>query len=245
MPTPKLTLSDLFAMRLENREILQANAQDPVKDAGGTASSVLSGDLRFFGACDFLLRRDVEGFRRQLSESARLRVRMLVRREQGEPIDSSYCSLLLYQSILDALAAGAFEIATEIAARLEAKPAEAPVHPFDREFGLAVCAAVLDDRTVLEPRLVAFEAICVNRDRGFLGYPSLFRAISVGDLTNANLAAKSIAVGHEKRSKKAGFFSNLLDRSISLWGLGACNLARHRGIAVEGVPPLIPHELMA
>ena len=50
--------------------------------------------------------------------------------------------------------------------------------------------------------------------------------------------------GHVRQSKGRGVFKDTVDETLCVWGVGMASLARRHGLEVNGVPPLIPQELL-
>jgi len=229
------------------REIVQKNAADPQKDRTGCSSAMLIGDLRFFGVADYLMKGDIESFRKQLSESAQLYDRLFVRFENGEPIDVSYVAMLAYKELFDALAAADMKVAHSLAAHMGGRDAieKKYDHPFDYAMGYTLRSFVLNDKEQMQEWTPKFIAACNKTSSAdFLGYGQVFQAILDNDSAVGNEGMKAIVKGHQKQSKRRGVFADSVDEVLSVWGIGMANLARSHGLQIEAIPPLIPQDLL-
>lgn len=240
-------LPTLVAERSTFHPIMVERANDPEHDDDGSASSFLKDDLKFFGCADFLLKKDVESFRSQLSQSAKIMISLFERHDAGKPISDSYVSMLSYKSLFDALAAGDLDTAQRLAEMMGGrdKTEKHHDHPFDYTMGYATKAKVLEDHNQMKVWIPKLKETCIKtKSKSFLGYPHLYQAIVDSDLSSADAALEEIVKGHKKLSKGRGIFAGMEDEAISVWGLGSANLARWRGLAVNGIEPLIPVELL-
>jgi len=230
----------------EDRDIIRANAEDPVKDRNGMCSSSLVSDLRGFAVADFMLKHDIASFRSQLSESAEIYLHMFERFDRGEPIDPSYIAMLAYKELFNALAAGNLSLAKSFASHMGGrdKIEKEHDHPFDYAMGYTLRAFVLGDLPEMQKWQPLFEAVCHKHFVDCLGYATVFQAMLTGNPDLANQGMQSIINGHKKQSKGRGVFADTDDEMLCIWGLGMANLARSRGLSVESVPPLIPNELL-
>lgn len=227
--------------------IVESNARDPVQDRQGSAISMVSYDYRFVGIAKYILHNDVTAFRHGLADSARIQDALFKRFESGEPIDDSYVSMLSYKWLFDALAAGDLPLARSLAGHMGGrdKIEKEHDHPFDYHLGYTLKWFVLGDREQMARWAEKFEAICEQKDNAdFRGYARMFHAILSADADAAQSALAALAAGHQRQSKGRGVFSDSDDELLCVWGIGMANLARSRGLAVHGVPPLIPHELL-
>jgi hypothetical protein len=245
--TIKDRLPVIVEVRSENRDTARKNAADREKDKSGRCSSMLSLDLRFFGAADFVLKHDIESFRQQLSEAAKIRKNMYERASIGEPIDESYLTMLSFTSIFDALAAGDLDTAKSLALHVGGREEleRAHDHPFDYAMGYTLRAFMLNDGTQMQSRLASLVDVCVTSHmRDFEGYCEVFSAVLESDGAKANKGLRAIVAGHQRQSKGKGVFAGTEDEVICIWGIGIANLCRMYGLIIEGVPPLIPDDLI-
>jgi hypothetical protein len=239
----------LVEIRSENnhRKVVRSNAEDPEKDRRGGASSMYQIDLRFFGIADYLLKGDIGSFRRQLSESAQIMLSLFDRHDAGEPISDSYVAMISYQGLFDALAAGDMNTAKALAEKMGGrdKLEREHDHPFDYAMGYALKYMTLDTEPQMESWIPKLEEACrETRPMDFIGYPQLYQSILNHDVASADAALKEIVKGHKKQSKGRGVFAGIEDEALSVWGVGAANLARFNGLAVKGIEPLIPNDLL-
>lgn len=240
-------LAMLVGIRGENRGIIRTNAADREKDKNGSCSSMLALDLRFFGVADYVLNRDVKSFQLQLSEAAEIRKRMFERFEAGEPVDVSYITMLAYKGLFNALAAANMPLARSLAQHMGGRHdlEKEHDHPFDYAMGYTLRAFVLDDFPEMQKWPVMLAAACRDTNMpDFQGYVQVFEAMLSGDTAGANRGLVAVVKGHQKQTKGKGVFVNTEDEILCVWGIGMANLARSRGLSVEGVPPLIPDELL-
>lgn len=246
---PKLPdrLPELLEERAEFLPMLRSNAENPERDANGSASSSLANSLRFMGVAEYVLRGDVACFRAKLAESARMSLRLFQRHGAGEPVSGSLVTMLAYKELLDALAAGDFPLARDLAEEMGGRDAleQEHDHPFDYALGYALKAAVLADGDQLQASIDAFEQQCAAPENAnFVPYATLLSAIASADTIAANAALADLVKAHAKESKGQGVFKDSEDEVLCVWGIGLTNLARHRGMPVEPVPPLIPGDLL-
>ena len=240
----KERLPMLYEICDENRQVLRNNYGDAEKDREGKYSASLIGDLRFFAVAEFVLHGHVILFCDQLSEAASIREELCCRIERGDPIDASYNSVLGYKDVLNALAAGDFNVARKLSARIVEMPVSNDVHAFDEAFGKAICALVStqDDMAV---RVSSLLVLCRSIEPDFVAYAEFFHAIQNKDTGNANDALVKVVDGHKRQSKGDGVFSSTEDEAISVWGIGVANLARHLGVEVTSPDEtLIPSVLL-
>ena len=245
--TLKERMPKLLGRDREQLATLQANAADPKKDWNGCCSSVVQGTLRFIGVAEFVVSGNVQQFRHCLSDSARNRLRLFERHSSGEPIDSSYVAMLSYKELFDALAAGDFDAAGQLARLMGGRPElEAKYdHPFDYSMGYTLKAFVQRAPDEMEHWTSRFTETCQSRENvDFAGYAQIFRGILSNDERTSQDGLVAIARGHKNQSKPGGVFNGFEDETLCVWGVGIANLARHSGLVVMAVPPLIPEQLL-
>ncbi len=234
----------LFEIRSENRQVLRDNFNNPERDREGKCSASLIGDLRFFAVAEFVLHGSTQKFREQLSEAADIQKRMFSRIDQGEPIDSSYNSVLGYKGVLNALAANSFTIAEWLSNRVWRTSVRDDVHQFDDAFGRALCSILVSKNDA--PHYVGrLKAVCESDDADFLGYAQLFQAVLDNNSVSASDALAKVVAGHKRQSVGDGVFVNTEDEALCVWGVGVANLARHFGIDITSPDKdLIPNALL-
>lgn len=240
-------LPNLVELRYENLPILQNNASDQEKDKNGSASSSLAGSLRFLGVANYILNHDISMFKEYLSEAAAIRKQLFERFEGGEPISESYVAMLSYKALMNALAAGDFELSKELASMMGGRDEieKEHDHPFDYALGYTLKSFVLNDYHGMQQWAKNFEAVCTEKENvDFLGYAQLFIAILNKDENKANQGISEIIKGHKKQSKGYGVFKDSEDETLCVWGIGMVNLARYRNLNVQGSPPLVPDDLL-
>ena len=231
----------------EQLQLLRKNARDAALDPIGVSTGVLKDALRFIGIAEFVLYRDVESFKRNLGEAARIKMSLFERHKNGEPIAGSYVSMLSYKSLFDALAVGDMDLAQSLAAHMGGRDAieRKNDRPFDYVFGYALRAFVLNRTEEMTKWSVELAKMCAKlRNADFDGYCNVFEAIMLKDVTLGIHGIQQIATGHFKQSAGPGLFNGTVDEALCVWGVGAANLARARGLPIQAVPPLIPDELL-
>jgi hypothetical protein len=240
-------LPRLLEIDKEDLPLLQAKASDPTKDQNGSSTSILINTFRSIGVCEFALIGDVESFRHHLSMAAKLGLQLLKRHDAGEPIDSSYVSMLRYKNLFDALAANDMTIVQELAKRLGGRPKieTAHNHPFDQCLGYTLKAFVMGEQEQMEKWCSEFASMCQSKGNfSFAGYAAAFQGILNQDLRQTQEAMSAIGKGHKNLIKRGGVFNGTIDEEICVWGIGMANLARSRGLQVTAVAPFIPAELL-
>jgi hypothetical protein len=240
-------LAEIAEFRCRSLPVIQANARDPVKDRDGASSDILAADMRFMGIADFILKCDVASFQRHLRDVALIRISHFARRSTGEPIAGSLLTMLCYKEVYDAVAAGDIAVATSLASQMGGRDELERIHdhPFDYAMGYTIRALVLDQQNDARTWNARLAAECDgSQGRDFGGYPQFFNALLARDLAAANAALGRVVEGHRRQSKGRGVFKGKLDELLCVWGIGVANLARARGLAVDGEPPLIPNELL-
>lgn len=243
----KERLPMLLEVRREHLATLHANAADPAKDRNGASSSSVRGTLRFIGVAEFVVSGNVILFRRHLSDAAKIQLRLFERHRAGEPIDDSYVSMLAYKNLFDALAAGDFDTAAHLAlcmggrAEIERKHD----HPFDYRLGYTLKAFVEQNPNAMAHWAPEFSDFCrAIENADFAGYAGVFNGIFARDEKIAQEGVSAIVKGHKNQTKRGGVFKDLEDETLCVWGVGIANLARQCGLAISGIPPFIPRELL-
>lgn len=243
----KERLPSLLSVRRSMLITGRDNAADPQKDQSGTASSLLMRTLRFIGIADFVVSGNIAFFKQYLSDAAKLRLRLFERRLDGEAIDDSYLAMLSYEQLFDALAAGDFGTAEQLAKQMGGRPELETVHDhlFDRCLGYTLKAFVLRAPREMGEWAANFTALCRESDnRDFSGYAEVFNGILAGDDGMVQAGLLAIVKGHKNQIKRGGIFHETVDELLCVWGIGIANLARHDRLAVQGTSPLIPQELL-
>jgi hypothetical protein len=237
----------LLTERQEFLPMLRVNAQNIGRDKNGSASASVANSLRFIAVARYILHHDILSFQANLAESARTRLRLFERFDAGEPISKSYVAMLAYKSLFSALAAGDFQLASDLAARMGSRSAieKEYDHPFDYALGYTLRAFVLADGPEMHKWAKNFSEVCKeNANWNFQGYADMFNTMLSADADKANAALMVLVKGHEKESKGNGVFRDSEDEALCVWGIGMANLARSRGTAVAPVPPLVPSDLL-
>lgn len=237
----------LHQERNEFLSMLRLNAQDKEKDKNGSASASVSNSLRFIGVSEYVLNTDVNSFKSNLIEAARIRLQLFLRFNEGEPISKSYLSMLSYKALFNALAVGEFDLAKELATLMGGREEieKEYDHPFDYKLGYALKSFVLNDRSQMVKWSSEFSKICEKAENSdFIGYTLMFEAILIEDVKKANEALIAIEKGHKKQSKGRGVFKDSEDEVLCVWGIGIANLCRSYGLNVSYIPPLIPDDLL-
>jgi hypothetical protein len=222
-------------------------AQNPAADPRGSETNLYAGLLRFTGVAEYAVEGDITAMRQRLRSAASCRLQILKRYDSGEPISPSYVSMLAYKALFDALAAGAWHTAQELARRMGGRSEieEEHDHAFDIAMGYALKWFVLEDREQMLEWAEKFAAECDKPgNANFRGYARVFRAILRRDTVAANQGLKEVVAGHQKESRGQGVFKGTEDEVLCVWGVGMANLCRRAGMGVAAVPPLIPGDLI-
>lgn len=217
--------------------------RDAINDRNGFQASMLSRDHVSLAACRWMLGEGAEAVREAWAESTKLSWSLFERLAAGEPIDHSYFTWLVYQESLIACAAGMFDIAAGMLAAVRARGKAADdVHTFDRRLGRAVAELILD--ATGDSAIRAFDAYLVKpADRHFVGFAHGMAAIRAGDGGAFAAALAKIAAGHKPLASK-GLFRGTDNEHLSMWGIGLCRLARHRGLSFTFDHQFLPAELI-
>ncbi len=236
----------LFEMHKKHFKQLCVNQSDPAKDKTGSATNSVVGTLRFLAVADYVLNKDIVGFRSKLSEAAGLRSKLFNRFDAGEAISPSYVSMITYKALFNALAAGDLQLANELATHMGGRNEieRKHDHPFDLAFGYVLKSFVLEDAVGIKKWLSEFKSLCDQPENAaFKGYAKVFEAILDHDAEKANVGFSELLVGHKHQSKK-GVFKDTEDEMLCVWGIGLANLAYVRGITTKPQEPLIPADLL-
>lgn len=247
MPPLIERLAEIYQERLlqEQRAVELRKAPDCDSKGHATAGEISS--LRFLGVAEFVLKKVKASFCQKLKRAAELKLRLFERYEAGERISESYVTMLSYKDVYNALAAGAVEVAQALASHMGGSEKLEKKHdsPFDRALGYAVRAFVLNLPEQMQVRTQNFADVCQQPGNGaFAGYAEVFEALLANDLAAADVGLRHIVEGHKRQSRGSGVFNCTEDEIICVWGTGLANLARNRRLPVQGVPPLIPDELL-
>ncbi len=237
----------LMELRRDNLPVLLANAADAEKDKDGSSSSSLAGTLRFLGVAEYVVNGDRDAFRSYLTGSAALRNEMLDRYLNGDAIDGSYVTMILYKDILTALAANDFGLARSIASKaggrheLEMKYD----HTFDLAFGYALKAVVENDELGMKRWCKQLLDECsdeANSDLQF--YAEALDAIRRSSSFDVSIALKEISSRHTNQAKVGGIFKDTEDETLCVWGIALANLAINCGLSIDVASSFIPQDLV-
>jgi hypothetical protein len=218
----------------EDLPVLRENARNPQRDHNGQSTSIMRGALRNLAQAAYWLNHDVEGFRRELRESAEITLQLFRRAQQGEPIDYSFISVLNYSSLYDLLAAADFAKAKELARYLGWQPEldRQTQIPFSIAFGYAIKHLVLEDENACRIRLSDLAEQCREREfAGLVGYQEAMTAILEKNGSRYESSLSRILTDHRRLIAKNGFLYCTEQTFMCVWGLGLTNLARSRGLA--------------
>ncbi|HLN30640.1 MAG TPA: hypothetical protein VK395_23065, partial [Gemmataceae bacterium] len=237
----------IIKIREENLPLVRSNVADRAKDRDGSSSHGLALHLRFLGSADYVLHADVNTFKAHLTEAATIILGLLKRYDRGESIDASLVTMLTYKDLFDALAAGDMELARSLAQHMGGRDEleKKHDHPFDRALGYTLRAFVLNQPQEMTKCAADFSIICKEADNAdFQGYAHVFNAILTKNVAMANEGLQQILQGHKHQSKRGGVFKDTVDEILCVWGVGIANLARSDDLFVQGLPPLIPPDLL-
>jgi hypothetical protein len=243
----KEKLAAVVANARKHLDVAIANSRDPDKDKHGSCSNLLAGQLRCIGVADFVLVGDVASFRKHLSGAAEIQAKLFGRHAAGEAVDASYVSMLAYQRLFDALAAGNNALASSLASLMGGRDdiEKKHDHRFDYAMGYTLRAFVLRHSEEMTSWASNFSEISDRESRGdFRGYAQVFKSILDSDPVAAGDGMRKIVEGHKRQCKGAGVFAFTDDEYLCVWGIGMSNLARSYGLTIEPIPPLIPGELL-
>lgn len=226
----------------EDIPYLKENSANKEKDANGSSSNALANALWFSGVGEYLVNSNVAAYKSCLRDAANLRLSLIRRFDNGEPISKSYISMLSYRFLFAALASGDLALSRELALaigerrRLEAKSD----HPFDKALGYALRAVVLETSD-MKDMVAQFKLIARKpNNKDFTGYADAFDAIQRCDVSYLTSALNKIQLGHIQQSLRGGVFKDSADEVLCVWGLGLINLARSKGIDFKFDSPLMP-----
>jgi hypothetical protein len=237
-----------YSMVLETRKRLltvsRANSSNKTVDKNGASTDLLALSLRFIGITEFFLAKNIESFRQNLAESAKLRLSLFQRFDSGEGVDPSFVAMVSYKKLYDGLAAGDFLISTQLAQLMggRADIEKKHDHPFDRVMGYALREVVLDIKNG-SGRSELREKLARNENRDFKGYAMAFDGIDAGNNQMFNEGLNLIIEGHLRQSR-TGVFKASADELLCIWGVGVANLAIKRGLEVKVDHELIPVALL-
>ncbi len=246
MSTMLQRLPQIIQIHEEDIPFLLEKLGAPEEDVKGGRSISIAGRYRSLGIAKYVLHHNRNDFRTRLKDAANLQLNLFRRFDAGEPIDRSYVSMLAYKSLFDALAAGAFDLATDLARHMGGRPELEKQfdHSFDYVLGYTLKWFVLGDREQMNAWHAKFAAQCAKPiNKHFRGYVHVFQAILAGDQAAASKGLHEIVKDHVEESK-SGVFQNSVDEVLCVWGLGMANLCRHRGLRGDAIPPLIPADLL-
>ena len=243
-------LDNVIAEKTEQVERGRRDRGDPAFFRKKVGAGFLLRDLELLGVALFAHRKDVEAFRRNLSESAALRLEYFERSGRGEEIDLSRISLLSYQSVYDALAAQAWEIAIGLSRRMREREnlRDASVQPVDNHMARTLIAFVLRDARMSAQRTLEFREFCMTKRDGklFMGYAAAFQSVLDCREAALNVAFDQIVEAHSTLAGPRGRLSLTPHALMCLWGLGLANLARWEyGLRVDPIGAWVPEPLLA
>jgi hypothetical protein len=208
---------------------------------------MLARTLRLLAVADYAVRRDVPGFRNQLSETVRLRSRLFDRLDAGEPISPSFVSMSAYSVLLSALAAGNEALSEAFARQLGGRDSIERKYdrPFDIAFGYSLKSLLTSDDDAAKRWIESLDLSCQEASNAdFGGYAKVLAAVVRHDGASAQAAFAELLEGHRNQCRDDGIFTDTEDEVLCMWGLGVANLARFRGVAVQPNDSLIPVELL-
>ncbi|THB69293.1 MAG: hypothetical protein D6B28_11710 [Gammaproteobacteria bacterium] len=239
-------LIDRLPILLEEAEediyFLREGANNVEKDKNGSFSNNLANLLRFVGVAQYVINADKQAFIKALQESANIRIKIIERFDNGEPISKSYVSVIAYKHLFSALSSGDFELSIRLASLVGGrKEIETEYdHPFDIAFGYALKAMVLNsvdqEEQVMRLRAIASE----SENKDFICYANAFSAIQKNDSDLFMSAINEVISAHKRQSIGNGVFKGLEDEVLCVWGIGLVNLAKQRGIECVLDNHLIP-----
>lgn len=221
-------------------------ARSPFHDENGSVSNTLAGQLRIVAVAAFKLKGSIVAFRGFLHESSSLRLTLLQRFDEGQPINEAFVSLAAYKGLFDALASTDMELASRFAARLGGRPAqEKQDTKLTKCFAYALKYLVLDDEERAGKTLADFQQVCsMDRNKVFLGYAKTMDAILRREAIDVVDGLSVLVRTHSRLCGSGAIFHLMPDELISIWGLGLANVAAHRGLPVPIDDPFLPRVLI-
>lgn len=240
-----IKLTPLLESRKRLLPSLELNARE--RDGNGSSTNMLAQSRRFIGVAEYLVNGDTKSFRHELAASARCRLDLLKRFDEGEKISPSYASMTGgYKALLDALAAGDKVLSGLLASAIGGRAAieSKNDHPFDLALGYALKASVLEsgDREACLAQLN--EKIEATKSHDFKGYAIALSIVDGESSQDVNSAMEVVAEGHRRQSKGRGVFKGTEDEGLCVWGIGIANLLISRGSTVTLNDPILPRVLM-
>lgn len=233
-------LADLVPVYEEFAAIERTNCGTPEGDRNGASSDMFGKTVRDLGIAAYILRNDIGAFRHHLRESAEIRLQLFQRAASGEAISESFLAMLSYKQLFDSLAAGDYDLSVSLAEVMGGRESIETEHdhPSDRAMGYCLRAVILRDVDSFDtwmPRLL---------EAGKIGFHEVFMGISTGMSETVSKGLVDALDEHERQSSRGGHFNGTPDELLCVWGIGAANLARSRGLEVSGISPLIPDDLL-
>jgi hypothetical protein len=232
-------------MLLKERELCGSSEHD----ADGRVSNRTSGRLRSLAVLAACFDADRARYRGFLAEGVHIWLPVLRRAANGAAISWSYLTLNNYQRALDALACGEFDVAAQMVELFHSEAIKQIVltndyrpHPFEAKMGRMISAIILDAPDVLDAA-DEWEQYASSKDRDFVAYATLVRAIHTRDAAKANAALAPLLMGHRKQTRR-GIFKNSVDELLAIWAIGLVNLARSKGMDVSIEDEMLPGELL-
>ncbi len=235
----------------KEREVkLRSFYLNPEKNQSFFYTARLSTSLGTLGEFEYLLNRDVDMFKKYLTESTLIEQELFENFEKGLPVDPSYVAITTFWKMFKALATGNIDLAKNFAryngGRFEIDQEHAT--PFAVNFGYTLKYFIEGtDKKSQKMCLEKLAADCKTEHyRPFRGYVTVFEALLENDSDKVNRGFEEIVVGHieECNGKGDRYFYGIDDQDICLWGVGMANLAIHYGFTVSLNHPLIPRELL-
>ena len=229
---------------------------DEENNTKGDYTDVLMRDYSTLGRFEYLLCKDVKLFKEYLSKSIVYAVELFERYDNGDSIDDSFISMILFTSLLDALASGDLAAAKQLANHLGGRPEIEELH--DDEFvlpmGYILKYFIEDNVSGVKEWLPKLKAACEepkNKMVDLMGYYLVYQALLDRDLGSLHQAFQTLIEDHIKRCKKrspaslySGYFHDSPDADLFVWGIGLLNLCRAKGLDVQITHDLIPKELI-
>ena len=243
----KEKLFKVLEIYMKNLPLLESNAGDSKKDMKGIASYTLLRDIRSLAVANYVLYHDIQTFKSGLCEAALIQRKLFERFEKGEPIHSSFVSMLSYRSLFDALAAGDIELAMQLASYMGGRDIIEREYdnPFTRAFGYTLKNFVLGNQEEMKKWLADFIARCRRKcNAGFEGYARIFNGIIKNETGETEEGFNLLIEGHKRLSKGYGMFKDTADEDLCVWGIGMANLAHREGLIVKITSDLIPADLL-
>lgn len=207
------------------------------------------------GQLEYLINSEVKIYQEALQTSVRHLIELFDQFDKGMSVHPSYCSMIRFMNLLDALASGDMELSNKLALHMGGRETLEMTYddPFIESLGYCLKYAVLGDIEELQVWLHLLREACEHpkhKLRDFLGYPLILEGLAESNSEKINRGFEVLLLGHRNRCKReqapdyGPFFHNSPNAEIFFWGVGLANLCLAKGIMLEIQDELIPKNLL-